>query len=367
MSNTNEDFIKMFDLGTFSEDNFKISKNNKIEYRKKMSKIFNKSRKDAKKEECFYCGKECSSFCNSHSIPAFLLRNIAIKGEVYNSNKLVKIALIDDEDGVNQSGTFQLICRECDSKIFRDYENPNNYENEPTTEMIAQIAMKNYLKNISKRRFEIALYDNMKSDLSLPSSLHKQRQLVNNLDLQEYYEGFKKAKKVNDKGWGTDYYLFYYEELDYVVPIAFQNNLTILVDFEGNIINDLYNMSPEYKTKDIHACIFPFESSSIIMMFVDSKFKRYRKFYRQFKKLTHNNKLAAINYMIFNYSEELYINKNVKKKVLNDKSLIEAGRKTIDIVSSKPINDPKSIAGQNFDFSLMHDISNLLLEEYKIR
>ncbi|SJZ82343.1 hypothetical protein [Selenihalanaerobacter shriftii] len=367
MFNSDEGFTHMFNLGILSGENINITKDNIIEYRKRMSKLFSKSRKDAKSEECFYCGKKCSSFCNSHSIPAFLLRNIAVEGEVYNNNKLVQILLLDDEDGVNQSGTFQLICRECDSKIFSDYENPDNYGDVPTSRMIAQIAMKNYLKGISKRKFEIALFDNMKSDLGLPSELHKQKQLVNNLDLQEYYEGFKRAKRVDNKGWEKEYYLFYHQKLDYVVPIAFQSNITLLVDFEGNIINDLYNMSSQYKTRDIHICVFPLEKSSVIMMFVDSKHKRYRRFYRQFRKLSHEDKLAAVNYIIFNFSEELYINKEVNKQVLDDKKLIEAGRKTVDIISSEPIDNPKLIARKNFDFSLMHEVPNLLLEKYKIR
>lgn len=54
--------------------------------------------------------------------------------------------ILDYDKGVNESGTFRLICRTCDSKIFSDYENPNNYVNKPTSKMLAQIAMKNYFK-----------------------------------------------------------------------------------------------------------------------------------------------------------------------------------------------------------------------------
>lgn len=166
MFNSYEKFTQMLNLGTDSEMESSTMTEKKVEFRKTLGKLQNKSRQDAKNDECFYCGEKCSSFCNSHSIPAFFLRNIAVKGVIYSNNKLVNLPLLDEDKGVNQSGTFQLICRDCDSKIFSDYENPENYENLPSSKMIAQIAMKNYLKSIGKRKFEIALYDNMHDSLA---------------------------------------------------------------------------------------------------------------------------------------------------------------------------------------------------------
>lgn len=231
-------------LGNLLETEYDIMTENKISFRKQFGKLNNKSRKDAKMEKCFYCNEPCSSFCNSHSIPAFFLRSIAVDGDLYTSNKLVNIPLLDDGKGVNQSGTFHLICRDCDSRIFSDYENPDNYTEKPTSKMIAQIAMKNHLKSISKRTFEISLYNNMKETYYLPEASSNQRQTINELDLQEYIEEFKKAKRIDEKGWDNEYYLFHHQILDYVVPIAAQNTVALVTDFEGNIINDIYNHSP---------------------------------------------------------------------------------------------------------------------------
>ncbi|MTI47664.1 MAG: hypothetical protein FH761_07465 [Firmicutes bacterium] len=368
MFDFDKDFAQMFELGSFSEEEMNVMNENKIEFRKRMGKLFSKSRRDAKSGKCYYCGKECSSYCNSHSIPAFCLRNIAVEGEVYGNNKLVKLPLLDDDKGVNQSGTFQIICRDCDSKIFNDYENPDNYKEVHTSKMLAQIAMKNYLKSISKRTFEIELFNNMNEELYLPSQFYEQKQSVNDLDLKEYVEGFNRAKRVVEKGWNNEYYLFYYEKLNYVVPIAFQSNVSLLTDFEGNIINDIYHMSSDYKLKAVHVCVFPLKDSSIIMLFIDSKDnKRYRQFYKQFKKLEHEDKLAAVNYIIFSLSEDVYINKDVDKNILDDKNLIEASQKTPDIISSKSIDNPKKIARENFDFSKMNELPNLLSKKYKVR
>ena len=177
-----KNFIKMLEVGVSDAENNEMY-TNKIEYKKKIGKIFTKSRQDAKISKCYYCGRPCSRFCNSHSVPAFCLKNIAVDGDIFYSNALISIPLLDSDKGVNESGTFRLICRECDSKIFSDYENPDNYENNPTSKMLAQIAMKNYLKNISKRLFELSLFANMK--LNIPMDLYEQKQSVNTLDLQE--------------------------------------------------------------------------------------------------------------------------------------------------------------------------------------
>ena len=53
-------------------------------------------------------------------------------GKVLTLNSLIDNPLLDDQKGVNDAGTFKIICRECDSSIFSDYENPNNYTAKPT-------------------------------------------------------------------------------------------------------------------------------------------------------------------------------------------------------------------------------------------
>lgn len=164
-------------LNTFQSDDFTSrSKEEQISIKRNMGKVLSESRADAKLETCFHCGKKIKGFCNSHSIPAFSLRNIATNGKLFHSNKFTELSFMDDESGVNNSGTFKLICRDCDSKIFTDYENPDNYSHELTARIIAQIAMKNFLKNISKRHMETSLFDNLRYSHGLPASFHADKQ-----------------------------------------------------------------------------------------------------------------------------------------------------------------------------------------------
>jgi hypothetical protein len=168
-----------------SEDFLLKSKYEQIQIRKRMAKIVNESRSDAKLEYCYCCGKSAGSFCNSHSVPAFSLRNIAVNGMLYHSNSFVELSYMDLEKGINSSGTFKLICRDCDSTLFSAYENPENYGKILAPRLIAQIAMKNYLKNISKRHIEVCLYNKL-LNIGLTESAHDAKQVVHELDLKEY-------------------------------------------------------------------------------------------------------------------------------------------------------------------------------------
>ena len=99
-----------------------------IEVRKKVNKMLSEARKKAKPPKCILCGKEQSSFCNSHSVPQMCLRPIADRGKVLHASLAMgfDIGVVDLDGGVNKSGTFNYICRECDAKFFQDYENPDN-------------------------------------------------------------------------------------------------------------------------------------------------------------------------------------------------------------------------------------------------
>ena len=72
------------------------------------------------------------------------LREIASNGIVLHASAAIGLdfEIIDLEKGVNNSGTFNYICRDCDGTFFQDYENPNNLKLLPTDKMLAEIAVK---------------------------------------------------------------------------------------------------------------------------------------------------------------------------------------------------------------------------------
>lgn len=361
----NDDIIKVMDLGLMSEQE-KQQFNSDINNKKMASAFTKKARELVKAPTCLYCDREVTSFCNSHSVPEFCLRNITADGKVSTLNSLIELPIIKQETGVGESGTFQIICRDCDSKIFADYENPDNYSNVPSQKMLAQIALKNNLKYISKRKQEIGLHKIMEAELDIPSNTFKYDDYVKILDLREYLKGFHKAKKHIAKN-DTGYYLCYYKKLNYVVPLAFQSSIAMIFDFEGSIINDIYNPSSEYEIKNINVCVFPLQSESVVMLFIEDGDKRYRKFYKQLNKLDLNNQLAAITFLIFAYSEEVYYSKTIKQELISHQEMLQVAQSGQNIISTTLDFNPYEQIKSRYDLAKRGDIPNLLSEKYKLR
>ena len=68
-----------------------------IEIRKQMGKLLSQTRNLAKPDTCILCGKNQTSFCNSHSVPQLSLRNIADNGMLLHSSALLGVEVIDIE------------------------------------------------------------------------------------------------------------------------------------------------------------------------------------------------------------------------------------------------------------------------------
>lgn len=366
MFDLHNDESSTLNLSKFSQELTDGLEENKIEIKQKVSSIFHKSRADAKLNKCYYCNKKITDFCNSHSVPASFLRNISFNGELFSNNKLFKLPIMKEELGIKKTGIFNMICKECDSKIFRDYEN-FNYCSEPSQKMLAQISLKNYLRNISKRLFEMSLYENMENEYhnGFAVNMFSEMERVNKLDLNEFILGFKRAKKIIDKNWNDGYYLFFYKKLDYVVSLAYQGTLALPYDLEGKKINDIYNKSPDYKLKMLHICVFPLKEYSCIILFIDSNdAKRYRMFYKQFKELNLENQLSAINYMIFSLSEDTFIDNRIDQSVFDNSNLKQIAGETGHIYTYNPTTVNKDqISQNNFNFLDRDKIPNLLVKQ----
>ena len=138
-----------------------------IKVKKEINDLLRKIQEEAKPESCIVCGKKQTSFCNSHSVPKMVIKNIAENGNLYHANKLIDIPIVDNEKGVNNSGTFHFICRECDSSLFQAYENIDALQAEPDDKMLAEIALKDVLLMLSKRNQEQLIYQMGKKKGSL--------------------------------------------------------------------------------------------------------------------------------------------------------------------------------------------------------
>ena len=81
----------------------------KEDLQKQFNQIMKEARSNSKLEYCLCCNKKVSSFCNSHSIPKFILSNLSERGMILNSNYYFGSTLMKFEKGINNSGTFHRI------------------------------------------------------------------------------------------------------------------------------------------------------------------------------------------------------------------------------------------------------------------
>ncbi len=360
----------------FSKNDF--SKEEEIALNKQFSRLLHSVQAEIKDTTCFCCGKPVSSFCNSHFVPRFCLESIGVDGKVTGYNAILGlpsmgVAMGKEALGIGEAGTFRIICRDCDSTLFQDYENPDNYSvgKQPSQKMLTEIAIKDYLKFIYKRKIELEMYRqavDLCNDASPMSRYAKKKHdaevPVKTLDLKAYTSCFERAKKCYKKG-AAGFYLVYYRLLDYVVPVAVQSPITLSIDIEGGVVNNIYNPDPTYNPTDIHICVFPLKEKTAVLMFIDDGDKNYRKFYKQLRRLSPDEQLGVINYIVFLYCEDYFLAKDISDRV-DLAQYKEIAAITPTIWSSTPIVSASQISSQ-FTLSKWSSIPNLLSEKYKVR
>ena len=359
--------IEMVKLGGMTPEERKRYEKNKIEINKKVSSLITEATNNAKLECCILCHKPCSSFCNSHSIPQFALKRIAEDGKVMLPLQ-DEILTIGKDIGVNKAGTFHIICRDCDSRVFQLYEDPNAYNSKPADQMLAQIALKDVLLMISKRNQEREQYKLVGEQAEFLKDFADEKIYWGNFDLRDYGEDLEYARSSLDGRKSNRYYLCFYTVLDYVVPYAAQSSVTLISDFEDSIVNNIYSQEQKYRIKAIHVAVFPLKSTSAILLFIEDGVKRYRKFYRSLRKLPKDDQLAAINYLVFSYTENVFMNPTTHKELKKNDFFMDMCRKSTDFRSHTPfpLDDPLEAAVKEFSLSKRNEIPNLLSREYAL-
>lgn len=278
--------------------------------------------------------KKVTSFCNSHSLPRFVLTNISDRGLVLNSNYFFENDVIKDKNGLNNSGTFHRICNECDNKLFRDYEDESRLMQPPRKKIMAQIDLKNSLRMYDKRLNEIAstnILMNIADEIYFEDFVRQQR--VKFLDLEEIKIDFQRSLDILNKTSTSSYELIYWKLLDYVAPIGFQGHIALVGDLNGDIINNIYNYSPKNRIESINLAVFPLKKNTVIIMFISKEYKKYNFFKQQFKRLKEEEKLRLISYIICNYNEDFFISPKTKKDILENNEIKIITKNITDILA----------------------------------
>lgn len=280
-----------------------------IEARKTLSRIKRESEKLAKRDKCMWCGKPTSRFCNSHTVPQFVLKNIDTEGKLDYFNSFMRIPIVNEDKGIGEAVTFGLLCRECDSKIFQEYENPENIKQTPSQEMLCEIALKNMLMWLSKRIWELEYFEKLRQEFSAPYD-YDQKQAVNRLDERDFLWDFYRIKEmIEGNSQCKEFKLISWDKVDYRIPVAFQGAFSVYGDLNGDVVVDVYDKSEDVVNHHIHMCTYPLDDCSVIMTFYHEDDHEYDAFAGQIEKMEPQTRLLFLGYLLFDTSEDMLIAK----------------------------------------------------------
>ncbi len=334
---------------------------NSIQSRRQINDFLKDCRLEAKPEKCLICGKKTTRFCNSHSIPKMILKIIAKEGIVLQANELMGLATVDVEKGINSAGTFQFICNDCDSRLFQHYENPECLGQEVLSDcLLAEIALKDVLQVLCKRSVEQELFKKASKDSRISGT--EVMLEAQSLDVRDFMEEMRLLQSITVNDFGM-FKLMCHMVLPYTVPIAVQSGMVITKDLEGNVINDIYDFSPEIRIQTAHIAVFPFADKTIVLMFYHRRDKNYRGLMHQFNCLSDDDKLCYINYLVFKYTENYYFSPLVKGVLSTNKRLVDLARENDESPNLGFANDLQRLQYKPVE---MKEIPNLLSKEFAI-
>ena len=332
-----------------------------IELRKELNKLLKEAREASKPDCCIVCEKKQTSFCNSHSVPRMVLKNIAHDGKVLQPNITIRIKAVDDEKGINNSGTFNFICRKCDKELFKNYENPKMLSCETVTDkLLAEIALKDTLLMLSKRNLEDSLFEIIDNKFEFEGLDDKN--LVNKLDNREYYERMQIYLKIKEND-SNNFYVLYNKLLPYVTPIASQTMIALNCDLEGVEINNKYDYSENNSIDYIHLAVFPLKKQTRVLFFYHRRNRKYKKFRNQFNCLAEEEKLELINYLVLAYSENYYYSPLIKDGIENNEKL---SKLTQEVDGMPRLGDANIFDVIYYSPIMKEEVPNFLSEEYSL-
>jgi hypothetical protein len=329
-----------------------------VEVRKMMNKLLSEARNSAKPEKCILCGEEQTSFCNSHSVPQLSLRNIADNGKVLHASALMGIDFVD----INNSVTFFFICNSCDGRFFQDYENEQNLRLRPTDKMLAEIAVKDFLLQLSKRTIEEELHKALQRQFNAYTNLENLAGITG-LDVRDFNEEIQFHKSIVDNKLSGGYQIMYWKLVPYKVPIATQSAIALRKDLEGNEINNVFDMSDSVRMQFMHLVIFPLQEESVILAFYHKRDKLYRKLRHQISSSSDERVLQFLNYIIFANTENYFLSKTIHTTIESNEKLSLLGQENNE-------NPSMGFLGQNNNFGIgyqpvnMNEIPNFLSTQW---
>lgn len=343
------------------------------------SKINQKFNNQKDQTCCTLCKREIKnvsgSFHKSHTVPFFCLENIKALYKknygVLTANYIgLRIQFGDKEFvGTNKAGVFYSICSKCDQEKFNVYESENALLYSNPADLVDSIALKIYLNELFNsrfRNFKAKLNHSELTEDQLISSYYESVGKIESstveVDIQDFLNDLQYAKKSYENGY-RNFRILYHRVLDYTVPIAAQTSIPIARNIDYSILQSV-TIQNKNRLEDLVVCIFPLKEKSVILMFTRIDNKLMKQYNKQFKKLSDDEKLKEIFYLLIRYKGANYFCSPLIKDTLMDENI----RGVYSIEDTVMVLNKHKIDLANFeDYSWKKNLPSLLSEKYSMQ
>ena len=311
---------------------------NTIDINKRFSRIRKEANKYTKGTNCVLCGKECTSFCNSHTIPKFIIKNIAENGKVYIPSMTIdeidldnRLKAFKSNPGVEEALTFESICRECDNNVFNCVENEQILENNFDDKTLNLYALK-ILLHTQHSKTKSANFINVgakNTDKSYIANLKSMPWVFDMIEATKEIEDYKSAMKNNTF---IRHKVIIDKLIDHKTNFACTAEIALPFSYNGIKINDLSGIN-SYSTRfgGIFILVLPMqEDKTRIVVYYRRKYSSYNTVANELMTIKQEEQLQAISNMLLIYTEEFVYNSSVLDKIKLAK----------DIIADDIVNDP---------------------------
>ena len=302
----------------------KLSNSDKKFLKDKLYKLKNNSNEKDEKQ-CKLCKNVVKGFANSHTIPQAVLKRITNNGMLNDMNTILNTDYTKKVKGIKEAETFNCICEKCEN-LFSEYENGNLWEklndDKLRDRVLLEIKVKNILHKIYIRRELLKTYKGSLNELNV------NRLLLGDVFLREQNEikvleaqGFKRINEIDYVDWNNElnhyrkflinknanckdlFVIKYIKKLDYVLPIALQEDEYYIHDTKWCPLNDIYDLKQSHKIKALSVCVFPQEDSTIVLMFVENNCRKYNDLILQLEEMSLEEQLKWFVFNIFSSTQ----------------------------------------------------------------
>lgn len=280
--------------------------------------------KTARLSHCLICNKPMSSSCKSHVVPQFVLKEISHKGMVSYGYVFDKrdVQGCEKTTGVKNAHVFRLVCRECDRRLFSDYEKPESIldfdllSSGEQTKMLRQMALKAHLSHIQMKYNRLIMKEI--STGGRVSELEKQSRFTpERIDLNDHIDSVFATES-------TSYTVLYNKLLDYNVNFATQTLIYYVYDMEGRKTYNIYDLRHDEKISPFYLMILPVKGKTRIVFYINSVNERASSLIKQFSTLSEEEKLKFLFVSLIVFDQDFYVNPLKAEKIIkHDKKIVK--------------------------------------------